>query len=511
MTRYWQEPSWPEMTHSIDPQGGSAAPDSVSGRAVHASFDAIVTVDERQKIVMLNPAAQRMFRCTADEVLGTDLSRFIPAQHREAHAAHVRAFGQSESDELPMGRRGTIIGVRADGEEFPAQATICKVDIREDEGTRRYYTALIRDLSRERDLEHEIGALRRHMRDVFEMAPVAIWITEGDRVVFANRSCVDLFGARRSEELVGRLIYDLLPPESHPTVRQRVTQALSTSIPIPAVNERIVRLDGTTRDVVIAVAPLPDHGATALQMVITDITERAQHSQELERSRRELRRLSANLVHAREEEQRRIARELHDELGQRLTALKMELSSLIALSDRRAAAKRVTAMLEMVDETVASVRRIATELRPLMLDDLGLNAAIEWLARSWEQRMGVAVSLRLDKIDERLSDAAAIAVYRMVQEALTNIARHAQATRARIEIREQGGELVLTVQDNGKGFSEPSVYREGSHGLMGIRERAYMLGGSLEFGNGSGEGGRIRVRLPLLSAKASPGNPGNVD
>ena len=131
---------------------------------------------------------------------------------------------------------------------------------------------------------------------------------------------------------------------------------------------------------VIAIASLPDHGRTVVQMVITDITERARESRELERSRRSLRRLSASMVQAREDERRRIARELHDELGQRLTALKMELSSLDGEAAGATRAGRIDAMLEMVDDTVATVRRIATELRPLMLDDLGLNAAIEWLA-----------------------------------------------------------------------------------------------------------------------------------
>jgi two-component system, NarL family, sensor histidine kinase UhpB len=257
------------------------------------------------------------------------------------------------------------------------------------------------------------------------------------------------------------------------------------------------------RDVVIAIAALPDHGNTAVQMVITDVTERAQQGRELERSRGELRKLSASMVNAREDERRRIARELHDELGQRLTALKMELSSLGAQTDAGARAQRTAAMLEMVDETVASVRRIATELRPLMLDDLGLNAAIEWLAHGWAARMGIKVRLRLDPADPDIGEAAAIALYRMVQEALTNIARHARASEVRIELRQAGGALRLTVQDNGVGFAESSMYREGSHGLMGLRERAYMLGGELQVGNARSGGGRITVRLPLRGVGAA--------
>jgi two-component system sensor histidine kinase UhpB len=476
--------------------------ESVHGNAVHAALEAIVTVDEQQRIVMFNPAAQRMFGCTADEALGSALTRFIPLPQREAHARHVREFAASGALELPMGERGAIFGLRANGETFPAVASISRMAIKGESGTRHFFTALLCDLSQEQGLRAEIETLNRRMRAVFEQAPVAIWITMDEHIVFANRACVSLFGAAARADLTGRSIYSLLMPESHAEVRSTVAQALASDLPMPRIMERIARLDGKVREVVIAVAGLPDHGRTAVQMVISDITEQTEARHALERSRRELRSLSANLVNAREEERRRIARELHDELGQRLTALKMELSSLASLTRAQAGKARIGSMLDMVDETVASVRRNSTELRPLMLDDLGLNAAIEWLANSWAARMGIAVSLRLGARDPDIGEAASITVYRMVQEALTNIARHANASAVRIEMQPEAGELLLTVQDNGVGFAEPSMYQEGSHGLMGIRERAYMLGGHLEIGNSRGGGGRITVRLPLRPSDA---------
>jgi two-component system, NarL family, sensor histidine kinase UhpB len=339
--------------------------------------------------------------------------------------------------------------------------------------------------------------LRTRMRAIFTLAPTAIWITDDETIAFANQACAELFGAASGEALVGRPIYPLLSPESHEAVRQAVVRAQAAGAPAVLVSERIARPDGTVREVEIAVASLPDHGRTAVQMVLTDVTERSREKRELEQSRRELRRLSASLVDAREEERRRIARELHDELGQRLTALKMELSALMPPGRNSARDRRVASMIDMVDETVASVRRIATELRPLMLDDLGLNAAIEWLAAGWAQRMGIAVSLQLDQDNPPLPEAVAIAVYRMVQEALTNVARHARATEVRVEVRHRADQLSFTVEDDGKGFPERSVYREGSHGLMGIRERAYMLGGELEIGLSALGGARVAVRLPL--------------
>jgi PAS domain S-box-containing protein len=469
----------------------------VSMGAVSAAREAVITIDERQRIVMINPAALRMFGCSAAQALGAPLSRLIPPAQRRAHARHVREFDASGAIERPMGERGIVTGRRANGELFPAAASISRVELHGSAGTSRYFTALLCDLSQEQVLRRQLDALNLHMRTVFELVPVAIWITDVENIVFANQACARLFGAAARDALIGRSILSLLAPQSHAKVREAMAQALADAGAVATLNESIARLDGQVREVVIAVAALPDHGRTAVQMVITDITERALEEREMERSRRQLRRLSASMVTAREDERRRIARELHDELGQRLTALKMELSTLGAQATGPAADNRIAAMLEMVDETVASVRRIATELRPLMLDDLGLIAAIEWLANGWAARMGIAVRLRLGKRDPDIDDAAAIALYRMVQEALTNIARHAQASEVRIELRQRAGELRLTVQDNGVGFAEVSMYREGSHGLMGIRERAYMLGGELEIGNARGGGGRITVRLPL--------------
>jgi PAS domain S-box-containing protein len=472
--------------------------------AVAAAHEGVITIDEQQRIVMINPAALRMFGHEPGALLGKKLSCLIPAVHRRGHARHVRAFAASGAAEKPMGARGFVIGLRADGEEFPVAASISRVDVHGGPGSGRYFTVLLYDLSQEQGLRARLEALNTHMRTVFELAPVAIWITDGGRIVFANRACAELYGAAEREMLIGRSIYTLLTPDSRAKVRDMMAHALREDGPVPTLAGSIARLDGKVREVVIAIAALPDHGRTAVQMAITDVTERTQEGREAERSRHELRKLSASMVNAREDERRRIARELHDELGQRLTALKMELSSLASQADAAARAQRIAAMLEMVDDTVASVRRIATELRPLMLDDLGLNAAIEWLANGWAARMGIKVRLRLGPADPDIGDAAAIALYRVVQEALTNIARHARATEVRIEMRQAAGALRLAVQDDGVGFDAASMYREGSHGLMGIRERAYMLGGELEIGNARGGGGRITVRLPLRGAAAAP-------
>ncbi|MDO9313559.1 MAG: PAS domain S-box protein [Burkholderiaceae bacterium] len=473
------------------------------GSAIHAAREAIVIIDEQQRIVLFNPAAQRTFECDEASAIGSELSRFIPERYRQAHLAHVRSFDGPCPAERSMLGRTTVRGLRANGEEFPAQVTITRAEVPGDAGPRRYFTALVHDLSREHLLQAEIDTLTGRMHAVFDLAPTAIWVTDGDSIVYANPVCAELLACPDRHALIGKSIYAMLHPHSHSRVRQHMSEVWENNAPVSLVHERLARLDGSHCDVDIAMAALPCHERTVLQMVITDISQRTQERLLLERSRQELRNLSAKLVDLREAERRHIARELHDELGQRLSLIKMELTSLTK-AQQRAKEDRISEMLEMVDDTVAAVRRIATDLRPMMLDDLGLSAALEWLTHESERRMGIRIELKLDEQALPTSEPGSITIFRIVQEALTNVARHAHASHVLIEVKRHGDGLALTIEDNGIGFSDRSRGKKGSLGLIGIRERVGLLGGDLEIGNAASGGGRIIVTMPMEPPTADP-------
>lgn len=470
------------------------------GLIANAAAEALVIVDHRQHIVAANPAALAMFGRIPAELIGHPLSTLIPERLRDLHDGHVRSFDVSGQAERQVNLRSPVRGLRKDGSEFTAEAAIFRVDLPGGDHGHPYFMAVLRDMTEVHELQQQVSALTRRFRTLLDIAPVAMWISESERVAYANRAAFDLFGVEEGQYLIGQSIYALVDGNTHDALRTHVARALRGGADTPVVTGAIVRPDGEPREVEIASAALPDHGRTVVQMVITDLTQRLKQERENHRHRLELRRLSASVVEAREEERRRIARELHDELGQRLTALKMQLSSLRLDAQRKDADVRIAGMTEMLDDTVAAVRRIATDLRPLILDDLGLNAAIDWLARNAAQRMEFEVTVRLGADDPPISDRAAIALYRMVQEALTNVARHARATDVRIELTHTDTELVLSVHDNGIGFPERALHNEGGHGLLGIRERAYALGGRLEIDNPPGGGGRITVTLPLDTA-----------
>lgn len=357
---------------------------------IRSAMEAIITIDDKQTILIFNPMAEKLFACSAMDAIGTSLDRFIPLRYRHAHAQQVRQFGITNTTERQMGRQLPLFGLRATGEEFPIEASISQLV----DGNGRLYTVMLRD-----------------------------------------------------------------------------------------------------------------------------ITDRLRAEAELNASRNELRQLSANIQTAREEEKARIARELHDDLGQRLTALKMDLSLLeseleeVAPIDGQGKGasswrEQTTAMQQLIDDTVHAVRGIAADLRPVMLDDLGLVSAIEWLANEWRTRYGIIVRLKADADAWNVNQDAATAIFRIVQEALTNIARHANATRANIVLSREERVAIVRIDDNGVGL--PKSPQKEAHeedrgdeparqpfGLIGMRERARLLEGNLTLESPPGGGFVVTVTIPL--------------
>jgi PAS domain S-box-containing protein len=259
----------------------------------------------------------------------------------------------------------------------------------------------------------------------------------------------------------------------------------------------------------------PSEADRALVEVATYLASAALESsrsrEALEGSTRQLRDLAAHLQEIREEERGRIAREIHDELGQSLTALKMDLAWVRKRLGRLTPPEimeRLGQSLSLVGQTVHTVRRIATDLRPSILDDLGLAAAVEWQAREFEGHTGIRCLLRSTLRVRRLDRDVATAVFRILQEALTNVARHARAKQVTIRLGRQKDDLVLEVADDGRGISAEAGRSTRGIGLLGMRERAVALGGRVSLDGSPGHGTTVRVRVPLAGAGGPPARAG---
>jgi len=260
------------------------------------------------------------------------------------------------------------------------------------------------------------------------------------------------------------------------------------------------RADGGKIYVEVSASPIKDRHGNVVQVVhiARDITERKNAEEELRKSHEELRNLSAYLQRIREDERARIAREIHDELGQALTALKMDISFIFRkYNDHCSVSEKTESMFKVIDSTLQAIKRISTELRPGILDDLGLVAAIEWQVREFEKRCGVRCYLNIDQEDIRIDKESSTAIFRILQEGLTNVARHAEATEVFIDLHRDMKHLYLRIRDNGKGISEESIRNPKSFGLIGMRERVHFLGGNFCIKGGRGEGTMIEIMIPF--------------
>jgi signal transduction histidine kinase len=262
----------------------------------------------------------------------------------------------------------------------------------------------------------------------------------------------------------------------------------------------------STRGASVTVAPQGPREIAVMAEAFNEMIEsRARSQARISESERNLKKLSERILLVEEEERRRIAREIHDDLGQSLTALKMDVLGLLEKSSLSiSAAPLRERIVRTLDATVNSVQRIAAELRPTLLDDLGLAAAVEAEARLFEERTGIECELSIPSEEElSVEPARATALYRIVQEALTNVFRHSGATRVELRVRSRGDELLLEIRDDGRGMTNDEILNPSSLGLIGIRERAALVGGTVHFEGIAGRGSIVSVRIPPTPNRTS--------
>jgi PAS domain S-box-containing protein len=245
----------------------------------------------------------------------------------------------------------------------------------------------------------------------------------------------------------------------------------------------------------------------AIDGIARDVTARVERQQHQQIAEEQMRELAARLQAAREDERSRVARELHDELGQILTTLKLELGrAMVALRAERLSTRvvdRLQSLMGLSEIGVATVKRIATNLRPPTLDHLGLSEAIRWEALTFKSRTGIRCNMRTNKTRSALTSEQQTALFRIFQEALTNIVRHAQASAVHVTLTERDGAFELRIRDNGKGITDEESRNPRAFGLIGMRERAALIGGAFKISGPRGKGTTVQVQLPLDHATMS--------
>ncbi len=329
-----------------------------------------------------------------------------------------------------------------------------------------------------------------------------ITVDAAQNIVLFNRAAEQVFRCRR-DQAIGAPLDRFLPQRWRQAHRGHIEQFGKTGVTSRRMGDVTtlwaLRSDGEEFPIEASISQAGEPGQRYYTVILRDITVRKQYEDALKRQQQELRELSARVLEAREEEKTRIARELHDELGQLLTALKMDLTWLRERLPDSELAKKADEMGEMLDRTVASTRRISADLRPLMLDDLGLADAASWLVDDFGKRSGVRCEFQLagNGALENASKAVATAVYRALQESLTNIARHSGAKHAWVMLAADDGEIQFEVEDDGRGIAPEDLAKVRSLGLKGMRERVTYLGGWFEVARAPRGGTRVRARMPF--------------
>ena len=475
------------------------------GGILESAMDAIITIDMSQRIVQFNAAAERVFLWPRAAVLGQPLDRLLPERFRGRHRHDVERFASTSTTSRSMGAQTVLHGVRANGEEFPIEASISQ----HEEDGRKLLTVILRDVSRRVATEQQAARDEARLRGILDSAMDAIiTVAEDQRIVLFNKAAEDVFRCPR-EEAIGAPLDWFIPQRFRANHRDLVRDFGATGAGSRRMGHaRVVmglRRDGEEFPIEASISQVVEGGHRLYTVILRDVTQRVAAEEALKRSREEVQELAMAASNAREQEKSRIARELHDELGQALTALKIDTTWLREhLGPAPAEVQsKLRSMQVLLDGTVAAARRISSELRPLMLDDLGLSAAAEWLAQNFTNRTGIACELVLGAGDLDLPDPYATAVFRVLQESLTNVTKHAEATQVEATLERDGDEVVLTVQDNGRGFATGDPRKPASYGLVGLRERALLVGGEVHVDSRPGEGTRIELRIPLARTGAA--------
>ncbi|TMQ01858.1 MAG: PAS domain S-box protein [Verrucomicrobia bacterium] len=476
------------------------------GTALKSIGDAVMVTDTQGLVTFMNPMAEKLTGWRTAEAARRPLTEVYQTVNAETREKLESLVPQALLEGVVAGATNRAVLVSRKGTETPIDDSAAP--IRDAAGNITGIVLTFRDVSERQRVEQALHESEERFRLLVEgVQDYAIFMLDPAGKVTSWNSGAERLLGYRSDEIIGAHLARFFTPLDVRRAKpeQNLEQA---SLQGRAEDEGWrVRKDGSRFQANVIIAALRDEQSRLLgfAQVTRDITGLKQAEKQLKDSREQLRALAAYLQSVREEERTRIAREVHDELGQALTGLKMDIAwlekkftDLRELPTLRPLRLKTRKMPGLVDEIISKVRKIATELRPGVLDDLGLEAAIEWQIQDFQKRTRIKCEFTSNLKDIQLSPDSATAVFRIFQETLTNIVRHANATRVRIRLEATRGKLLLEVHDNGRGMTARDISGAKSLGLLGMRERAMMLDGEVTIVGRRGKGTTVGLRIPLV-------------
>ncbi|MDQ1729190.1 MAG: hypothetical protein QOD33_1315 [Pyrinomonadaceae bacterium] len=466
---------------------------------VESTPDYIARYDKELRRTYVNPALAKSYGLPEESLIGKPMFSII------------RDIGLDVKEDTLEDIRQGFAAVFDTGKSYEFEITLPLSPSRRDYSVRVFpeldlngsvvnVLSIARDITESKRAEAELRKEKEILEKIFDNIPLLLaFIGEERDVTLVNPEWERTMGWTLKElrEQNVDMFAEACPDLPY---RQRVQDFVAAATGEWA-DVKIKVRDGRVMDAALVVVHLSDGTKLAIAQ---DITDRKRAEETIRATSEQLRALSASLQAAKEEEATRIAREVHDELGATLSSLRWYLedvdeaiSAAGGPSQIAELRQKIAAMISLTDTTVNAVRRIASELRPMALDALGLTETIEWQAREFQERTGIDVDCDCDQETSDLSGEQSTAVFRILQEALTNILRHAQASRVRIQLKVEAGEFMLKISDNGRGITQEEKCGKRTLGLLGMRERAHLVGGKLEITGSAGEGTTVIVRIRI--------------
>jgi len=453
---------------------------------VEQAVDAIALYDEKGKILDVNTGSANLLGYSKEELMHMTLADVLTKEEFEGRPVRYDVLQKGEStvkQRLMRRKDGVIIETEVRSQQLP-------------DGR---FLSVIRDLSERIKAQKQIEEEKKLSDKLIDSLPGIFYsYDEHGRFLRWNHQ-FEVVTGYTGNEIASMHPLDFFDDDEKYYISERIGNVFKDGQSDAEAD--FVSRDGSKRRYYFKAVRIDYDNRPCLLGTGIDISDRKKAEKELETSNETLRKLTMHLQNIREEERSHIAREIHDELGQQLTVLKMDISWLNKKieSDDEKVQYRMKELVGMIDTTVRSVRKISSELRPSMLDDLGLSAALEWQGQEFEKRSGIKVKMSLQSSDLKLPNNIAITLFRIFQESCTNVARHSHATEMNVILRIVDQQLQMVITDNGQGFVVKGIENKKTLGILGMRERMTIINGAYNIESTPGKGTKVMVSVPLES------------
>jgi PAS domain S-box-containing protein len=452
-------------------------------RLSEAAFEGIV-ISDSGKVIDVNDQLAKILGYKPEEIIGKSAMEFVAPESRELVMNNIKSGTEGSYEHFALRNDGSIFPVEVQAKTLPYEG-------------RSFRVTAIRDITERKKAEEEIRKLSHSV----EQSPAIVMITDtSGNIEYVNPKFEEVTGYS-TNEVIGKNPDILKSGKTTPEEYEILWKTIKAGGEWHGEFHNRKKNGELYWESASITAIKDTKGQNTHYIAIKeDISERKAMDQKLRESHNRLRSFAERLQMIREEERATIAREIHDDLGQSLTALKMDISWVKNNPEIDAEAKtaKLDMILDLTNSTIQTVKRIATELRPGILDDLGLVPAIEWQAAEFQNRFKIQCNVTINKSDVIIKDEISIAVFRIFQETLTNVARHSDATKVDVNLNfYDDNKLIMEIADNGVGIEQDQINSSKSLGLFGMRERVNILKGRVEIIGEHGKGTKVRVSIPV--------------